>query len=97
MSILTSATVLDLWEAGLSMTPAARAVLLLQATGETDLSEWNIGRRDHALLTRFCTGASALESVVDCPACGLALEVSFDPLALTDGSADDQVLSLIHI
>lgn len=91
MSILTSAAVLDLWEAGLPMAPAARAVLLLQATGESDLAAWSIGRRDQTLLTRFCPNGSLLESVVDCPTCGVALEVTFDPLALVGGPIQDQV------
>ncbi len=91
MSILTSATVLDLWEAGLSMTPTARAVLLLEATGETDLGAWPVGRRDEELLARYCTGAWAREAVADCPGCGTALEVVFDPLELTGGGVDGQV------
>ena len=91
MSILTSATVLDLWEAGLSMTPASRAVLLLEATGETDLGTWPIGRRDEELLKRYCTGAWTREAVADCPECGTTLEVVFDPLELTRGRVEGPV------
>jgi hypothetical protein len=91
VSILTSATVLDLWEAGSSMTPTARAELLLQATGETDLAGWPVGRRDQALLERYCTGASARESLADCPACGAVLEVTLDPLMLTGVRSCEQV------
>lgn len=91
MSILTSATVLNLWEAGLSMTPAARAVLLLHATGETDLGTWPVGRRDEELMQRFCTGAWARDAVADCPGCGTALQVELDPLALSGSEVGNQV------
>ncbi len=80
MSILTSATVLDLWEAGLSMTPTSRATLLLSATGEDDVSDWTVGRRDEVLLERYCAAPWAREAVVDCPGCGSTLEISFDPI-----------------
>jgi hypothetical protein len=91
VSILTSATVLDLWEAGLSMTPASRAVLLLEATGETDLGTWPVGRRDEELLKRYCTGTSTQEAVAGCPECGTTLEIVFDPLKLTGGGVDGPV------
>lgn len=91
MSILTSAAVLDLWEAGLSMTPTSRAGLLLEATGETDLSGWTVGRRDEALLQRYCARSWAREAVVDCPACAATLEVSFDPHGLPGDVGADRV------
>jgi len=87
---MTSATVLDLWEAGLSMTPAARAVLLLQAVGESDVEEWAAGRRDRALLQTYCA-ARHLEAVADCQECGTTLEVELDPWALDAPGATGQV------
>lgn len=88
MNILASAAVLDLWETGLSMTPTSRARLMLEATGEageTDLSEWTVGRRDEALLQRYCAQSWAREAVVDCPACATTLEITFDPHSLPTG------------
>lgn len=87
MSILASPAVLDLWEAGLSMTPASRARLMLEATeaAETDLSEWPIGRRDEALLQRYCAPSWAREALVDCPACAATLEITFDPHSMSSG------------
>lgn len=82
MSVLTSATVLDLWEAGLSMTPASRAALLLQANGDTDLHDWPVGRRDQALLEVYCSSGRTLDAVADCPQCGAVLDIALDPGAL---------------
>lgn len=93
MSVLTSATVLDLWEAGLTMTPASRAALLLQATGETELSSWPVGRRDQALLENYCSGGRTLDAVAECPECGTALDVAFDPGAL-GGAADADTVTI---
>lgn len=73
---LPAATVLDLWEAGVRGTPAARAELLLEAVGEPDVRDWTIGRRDLALLEAYC--GTLIEAVVDCPTCGSALEVTVD-------------------
>ncbi len=96
MSILTSATVLDLWEAGLSMTPTSRAQLLLEATGETEVDGWAVGRRDGALLQRYCTWAWAREAVVDCPTCATTLEISFDPGDVPTVLGDDAVSIELH-
>lgn len=84
---MTSASVLDLWEEGLSMTPAARAVLLLRAAGEGDVDEWPAGQRDRKLLERYCS-AGQLDAVTDCPECGTTLEIPLDPggLVVPDGT-----------
>lgn len=87
---MTSATDLDLWEAGLSMTPAARGVLLLQAAGETDVEGWPAGARDLALLRRYCA-ARHLEAVADCLECGTTLEIELDAWALEASAATGRV------
>lgn len=87
---MTSATVLDLWEAGLSMTPAARGVLLLQAAGESDVEGWPAGARDLALLRRYCA-ARPLEAVADCLECGTTLEIELDARELGAPAATGQV------
>jgi hypothetical protein len=82
------ATVLDLWEAGLPRTPAARAVLLLEAAGEADAGGWAVGRSHLALLAAYCDTGRGLEALADCPECGAALDVAVDPGALTGGGAE---------
>ncbi len=70
------------------MTPTSRARLMLEATGdagETDLSAWPVGRREEALLQRYCAQSWAREAVVDCPACAATLEITFDPTSLPAG------------
>lgn len=86
MNQLTSATVLELWEAGLGLTPAARASLLLEAAGAHDVGHWPVGRRDRALLEQFCGSRGRLEGVADCPSCGAALDVSLDAMTMTSDS-----------
>lgn len=81
------ASVLDLWEAGLPRTPAARALLLLEAAGEPDVAGWTVGRRDLALLSAYCGVGAGLEAVAECPGCGLVLDVAVDPGALPQGDA----------
>lgn len=83
MNPLTSATVLELWEAGLGLTPAARASLLLDAAGASDVGDWPVGRRDRALLEQFCGPRGRLDAVADCPSCGAALDVSLDATSMT--------------
>jgi hypothetical protein len=73
--------VIDLWEAGLTMTPAARAVLLLEALGHRDVADWPVGRRDQALLAGWCAGRGTLQAMTDCPACGASLDLDLDPAA----------------
>ena len=88
---LTSPTVLDLWEAGLPLAPVPRAVLLLQATGEDDISGWSVGRRDSSLLERYCVAGGTIDALADCPACGAVLDVSLDPRMLAASPGRGQV------
>jgi hypothetical protein len=79
---MSSVTVLDTWEAGLALAPAARAELLLWAAGEDDVHDWPIGRRDRALLQLYCPDGP-LEAVAVCPACATQLELVIDPQLLS--------------
>ena len=89
---MTSADTLDLWEAGLTMTPAARAVLLLEAAGHADVSRWPVGRRDQALLAIYGSAPGALAAVAECPACGTTLDLDLDAHQLAAGvSSHDRV------
>lgn len=88
---LTSPTVLDLWEAGLQLAPAPRAVLLLQATGEDDISDWSVGRRDSSLLERYCASGGTIDALADCPACGAVMDVPVDPRMLAAAPGRGQV------
>jgi hypothetical protein len=88
---LTSPTVLELWEAGLHLAPAPRAELLLQATGEDDISGWSVGRRDSSLLERYCPGEGPIDALADCPVCGAVMDVSVDPQLLTSSPTNGQV------
>lgn len=83
------ATVLDVWEAGLPRTPAARAVLLLEAAGERDAGAWPVGRGQLALLAAWCGTDHGLEVLADCPGCGAVLDLAVDPalLASAGGAA----------
>lgn len=87
----TPATVLDLWEAGLQRTPAARALLLLEATGERDVSTWTVGRRDLALLDAYCSGGHGLEALADCPSCGAVLDVAMGVGSFGGGGTEQAV------
>jgi hypothetical protein len=85
-----AARLLDAWEAGRVLPPAARALVLLSwgwpdATAG-DLANLSVGARDKALLTlharRF---GSRLECLADCPACGESLELAFDAQEIGGG------------
>lgn len=91
MTPLTSATVLELWEAGLGRSPAARASLLLAAAGERELDDWPVGRRDRLLLDHFCGPGTVLEGLADCPSCGAVLDVAFDTRTVPGDSRPDRV------
>ena len=88
---LTSATVLELWEAGLGRSPAGRASLLLAAAGESELDDWPVGRRDRVLLEHFCGPDSVLDGLADCPSCGSVLDVAVDTRAVLGDSRPERV------
>jgi hypothetical protein len=80
---VTAAGALDLWEAGLTLMPAARAVVLLEAAGHTDTTSWSVGKRDQALLQSYCSAGGSLAAVTECPTCGTTLDVLLDSQELT--------------
>jgi C4-type Zn-finger protein len=79
---MTGTAALDVWEAGLTMTPAARALLLLDAAGHLDAGGWPIGRRDQTLVRAYLAANRSLAAVADCPACGEQLDLDLDPSEL---------------
>jgi hypothetical protein len=82
MRQLSASELLEVWERGLTLEPARRALALLAAAqaGQPDeLARLSIGRRDAALLTlREQTFGPRLESVATCPVCREPLELAFD-------------------
>ena len=90
---MSSAGALDLWETGLSMTPAARAVMLLGATGLDDIDSLPVGTRDVALLQAYCHGRGAMAAVADCPQCGTTVDLDLDVDAFA--ALDEPVPSVV--
>jgi hypothetical protein len=90
---VTGAGVLDLWEAGLSMTPAARAVMLLEAGGFASPDSLPVGSRDEALLRSYCRTPEALAAVTECAACGTSIDLELDLTQLTGlASSTDEIV-----
>jgi hypothetical protein len=83
MRALSAAELLSVWERGLSLSPPERALgLLALACPESsfdELSILSIGERDARLLTlRELTFGSELAGLMNCPACGNRLQLTFD-------------------
>src|SRR5687768_9595768 len=75
MRALSSAQILDAWEAAVSQHPLDRALTLLAAAGEglrrEDLAALAIGERDRRLWElRERTFGPDVEGLTRCPACG---------------------------
>jgi hypothetical protein len=82
MRALSAAELLSVWERGMGQPPYERALsLLLMACPESSLDELSalsIGERDARLLTlREWTFGPELAALMDCPACGNRLELTF--------------------
>jgi hypothetical protein len=78
---LSAQAVLHAWEQAQGLPPQQRALVLLQmAWPDVAPQRWGtlpLGARDARLFTLFeALFGSALETLVDCPACGEALELS---------------------
>lgn len=87
---LPEATRLDVWERAAGPGPLARDLALLEGAfpeaGRETLAGLGIGRRDAALLEVYrATYGPWLEGVLDCAACGTALELSIDASLLSAG------------
>jgi len=93
---VTGAGALELWEAGLTMTPAARALLLLEAAGHPDAAAWPVGARDQALLRSCCGAGGALAAVAECPGCGTPLDLLLDPAQLGTSTAAPHAITVDH-
>lgn len=87
---------LDVWEAGLSMTPAARALLLLGVAGHRDAGDWAVGERDRALIRDCVPAGRSLDAVADCPECGAQLDIELDPAALATPTTDESPVSVAY-
>lgn len=77
---------LDAWDLGGALPPPERSVPVLRAAtglGEDELAALAIGERDRLLVAlRQRLFGDTLRTVVDCPACGLPLEVVLPASAL---------------
>jgi hypothetical protein len=92
MRPLTATQLFDVWERGLSSTPAARALAILAASEPAadadELRRRSVGRRDAELLRlRAATFGRELTSIASCTECGESLEWSVDAAALLSQSA----------
>lgn len=99
MRPLAAQELLDAWERGLGEPPVQRALTLLAAACPEcvpdALARESVGRRDGRLLTlREWTFGSRLVSLAACPACGEALETSFDVGDIRAEDGPEESLSL---
>ena len=81
MRQLSSNELLDVWERGLALSSADRALTLLEAAcsgGAEDPAALPLGERDARLLTlREWTFGPDIAALVSCPACGASQELNF--------------------
>lgn len=91
---LRAPAALDVWEAGLAMTPAARALLLLGAAGHRDAGDWAVGERDRALIRDCVPAGRSLDAVTECPDCGAQLDIELDPAALATPTTGESQVSV---
>lgn len=82
MPALTASQALNLWERAVAESPSVRALLFLAATRPglecPAMEELSIGERDEALLRlRRTLFGPQIAAVVQCPHCGVKLDVEF--------------------
>jgi hypothetical protein len=82
MKMPDAANLLQAWEEGIGRSMPSRAILLLQSLfpelDGTTLAEWNIGKRDRALLDlRRLLFGPHLQCLTDCANCGETIELDF--------------------
>ena len=103
MRALSAAELLSVWERGLSLSPSERTLdLLATACPESsidELSVLSVGQRDARLLSlRELTFGSELSALMNCPACGSQLQLTFDSADIRmtgeDKTPDTRSLSL---
>lgn len=83
MRALSAAALLDVWDQGMGVPQARRALSLLSAaepgTQPADLAELPVGERDSRLLTlREWTFGPHLAGRAECPECAMPLDLSFE-------------------
>jgi endogenous inhibitor of DNA gyrase (YacG/DUF329 family) len=80
MTVISDRELLSVWDAAQDAHPAARPLFLLRAMGGPDAPEQlPILTRDRLLLAlRERWFGTSYESMVACPACGTAIELTFD-------------------
>lgn len=103
MQPLASADILDLWQAGASLAPAERALVMLRHAAPDcagpALATLPLGRCDALLLRlRQATLGDVLHGVVPCPRCGETLEfdLSCERLLGTEPGAPDAGRHLVE-
>jgi hypothetical protein len=92
MSAISAAEMIRLWERGVSLRPAMRAVALIQGErsgpANANLATMSIGERDGKLLAlRESLFGRKLNSVTECPKCSVVVEFTLDTKELRDSSA----------
>jgi hypothetical protein len=90
VAALSASALVLVWERGLRASPLERPLAVVAAADPARepalLERLSIGRRDGELLAlREETFGRPIEAVVDCPACGEPLELSFDAAELDRG------------
>ena len=80
MIAISDHELLSIWEVAQAAHPVARPAVLLRAAGVHDTPETlPVGARDRMLLTvRERWFGRSFESVMECPGCGTALELTFE-------------------
>jgi predicted RNA-binding Zn-ribbon protein involved in translation (DUF1610 family) len=93
-------TWLRAWERAATQPPLERALTLLAAVEpsrtDADLAAYPIGERDGALLQlRAQMFGDAVSAVVDCPQCGVRLDVRFSTADFNQQDADESALTFV--
>ncbi|HEX2832553.1 MAG TPA: phage baseplate protein [Thermoanaerobaculia bacterium] len=98
-SALTPSELLAIWERGEGQRPWRRALALLAGTAPhapaDELAAMPIGRRDATLVElRARLFGEAFTGITNCPACGEAIELSFDAAEVRRAQGSDGPLSM---
>ena len=102
MRSLSAADVLDLWQAGQSLSSPQRALAALMATHPAEssqaLARLSIGQRDGRLLTlREQLFGEDITATADCPRCGERVELSFTTAETRAPEADGDAEIELHV
>ena len=102
MRALSAAEFLDVWEHGLTQSPAQRALTLLALacteTSVEQLGQFSIGQRDASLLAlREQTFGSQLASITICPACAEQLQFHVSTADIRPTSLKAELAAPLHL